>query len=150
MAMDRARSRRLRPFHARNLLMSTVGILIIDDDPEFRETFREALQLAGFEVVEAENGAAALAALERHAIGLVITDILMPGMDGIDVIHTIRQRSPALKVIAISGGNGRRGVPSLTMASQMGADRVLKKPFGARELVAAVEELLELPPDRAD
>lgn len=146
MATNRPRPGRHAPVRLRNLPGLSSCILIIDDDLEFRETFREVLDLAGFEVVAVENGVAALVALEQHAVSLVITDILMPGMDGIDVIHSVRRHNPGIKMIAVSGGNGNRGVPSLTMASQVGADRVLKKPFGAHELIAVVRELLDTPP----
>ena len=145
MATDRSRWGGVAPVHLRKFLTLNSSILIIDDDLDFRETFRDVLELAGFEVVAAEDGEAAMVALEQHGVSLVITDILMPGMDGIDVIHAIRQRNPGLKVIAISGGNGNsRGMPSLTMASQIGADRVLKKPFGARDLIDMVRDLLDV------
>jgi two-component system response regulator FlrC len=150
MATDRSRWGGDLPVHLRKFLTLNNSILIIDDDLDFRETFRDALELAGFDVIAAEDGEAALVALEQHGVSLVITDMLMPGMDGIDVIHAIRQRNPGLKVIAISGGNANsRGVPSLIMASQIGADRVLKKPFGARDLIDMVRELLESPPPLA-
>jgi two-component system response regulator FlrC len=150
MATDRSRWGGDLPVHLRKFLTLNSSILIIDDDLDFRETFRDALELAGFDVIAAEDGETALVALEQHGVSLVITDMLMPGMDGIDVIHAIRQRNPGLKVIAISGGNANsRGVPSLAMASQIGADRVLKKPFGARDLIDMVRELLEAPPPLA-
>jgi len=150
MAMDRSRWGGAVPVHVRKFLILESSILIIDDDLDFRETFRDALELAGFHVVAAEDGEAAMVALEQHGVSLVITDMLVPGMDGIDVIHAIRQHNPGLKVIAISGGNGNSGgMPSLTMASRIGADRVMKKPFGARDLIDAVRELPDTAPPMA-
>jgi DNA-binding NtrC family response regulator len=149
MATDRSRAGRGLPLGPRRFLVLSSCILIIDDDPDFRETFGEALKRADFDVVLAADGEEALAAMERYAVSLVITDMLMPGMDGIDVIHAIRQRNPGLKVIAVSGGSVSRGTPSLTMASQVGADRALRKPFGARRLVWLVRELLDTPPPAA-
>ena len=146
MATNRPRPGSQVPIRLRSFPELSGCIVIIDDDLEFRETFREVLELAGFEVVAVENGVAALVVLEQHAVSMVITDILMPGMDGIDVIHSIRRHNPSIKVIAVSGGDGARGSPSLTMASQVGADRVLKKPFGAHDLIATVRELLDAPP----
>jgi len=140
------RSRAGLPLGSRRFLVLSSCILIIDDDPDFRETFAEALKRADFDAVSVADGEAALAAMEQHAVSLVITDMLMPGMDGIDVIHAIRKRNPALKVIAVSGGATNGSIPSLTMASRMGADRVMRKPFGARRLVWLVRELLDTPP----
>lgn len=150
MATDRSRRGGVLPVHLRKFLTLNSSILIIDDDLDFRETFLEVLEHAGFQVVAVEDGEAAMAALAQHSVSLVITDILMPGMDGIDVIGAIRQRNPGLKVIAISGGNGNsRGLPSLTMASQIGADRVMKKPFGAHDLIDMVRDLLGMAPPMA-
>jgi DNA-binding response OmpR family regulator len=151
MATHRSRAGRSLPVGSGKFLVLSSCVLIIDDDPDFRETFAEALRRAALDVVSAPDGETALVALEQHAVSLVITDMLMPGMDGIDVIHLIRRRNPGVKVIAISGGRSMSGgVPSLTMASQIGADRVLRKPFGARHLVAVVRELLDAPPPAAD
>jgi DNA-binding response OmpR family regulator len=146
MATHRSRAGRGLPLRPGKFLVLSSCVLIIDDDPDFRETFGEALRLADFDVVLAADGEAALVALEQHAVSLVITDMLMPGMDGIDVIHAIRRRNPGVKVVAVSGGRMSGGLPSLTMASQIGADRVLRKPFGARHLIAVVRELLDTPP----
>jgi CheY-like chemotaxis protein len=118
-------------------------ILLIDDDDLLRDTLAQMLQLDGHQVSEAADGQQGL---DRHATGrfdLVITDVLMPRVDGAKVIASLRQRDPGLPIIAISGGR-RVLTPafSLQSASLAGASLELAKPFGRGELREAVKRAL--------
>lgn len=121
-------------------------ILIIDDDPLVRTTLRAMLQGAGHEVLEAEDGDDGLALFDAHRPALVITDIIMPRREGIEIILTLRRTAPAVRIIGISGGGAKdhdnSGTEYLDMARKLGADRVLSKPFSAKELLSTVTELV--------
>ncbi|MGE0733225.1 MAG: response regulator [Alphaproteobacteria bacterium] len=117
-------------------------VLLIDDETLVLATLSAALRDAGHEVVEARDGRRGLAALAEQPVDLVVTDILMPERDGIEVILEIRMRWPRLKIIAISGGDPNDGYDYLPISKRLGADRTMTKPFLPAELVAAVDELL--------
>lgn len=114
-------------------------VLVIDDDPLVRATLRAILDAAGFEVVLASDGLDGLAEFKRRRADLVITDIVMPDMEGIETIRQLRAHEPPVPILAISGGG--RGVPLdyLRMAQQLGATASLSKPFEADEFLAAVD-----------
>lgn len=119
------------------------NILLIDDDELLRDTLVQMLELDGHRVTEAADGQQGL---DRHAQGrfdLVITDVLMPGVDGAKVIASLRQQDLQLPIIAISGGR-RVLTPafSLQSASLAGATLELAKPFGRSELREAVSTAL--------
>lgn len=116
-------------------------ILLIDDEDLVRSTLRYALERAGHGVSEAGNGREGMSALEGGDIDLVITDILMPEMEGIETIRAAKKARPDLKVIAMSGA-AVGAVDFLHLAARLGADEVLRKPFGARALIEAVERCL--------
>ena len=99
----------------------------------------------GHTVIEAGNGIDGLAVLPASGVELVITDIVMPGKEGIEVIMEIRRLYPQLKVIAISGGGRVGPTDYLRIASYLGAARVLAKPFSNEDLLTAVNELLPPP-----
>ena len=118
------------------------SVLVMDDDGAIRELIREALERVGHRVVEAENGTHGLRALAAERFDLVITDILMPDGEGIETIRAIRMQSRPVPILAISGGGPHRQLDYLHVAEVFGADRSLAKPFRARELLRAVEDLL--------
>jgi DNA-binding response OmpR family regulator len=120
-------------------------ILVIDDDHLVRFTIRTALEQAGHAVVEAEDGARGLSAFDAGPFDLVITDLLMPEKEGVETVREIRQRSSAVKILAVSGGGMMKMLDYLTMAEAFGADRSLAKPFTSRQLVQIVSELLAPP-----
>ncbi len=120
-----------------------VRVLLIDDDERARTTIRKMLEGAGYEVAEAENGKVGLAVLaESPDFDVVVTDIIMPEREGIETIKEIRDTYAHIKIIAISGG-GRMGYFSfLEHAESLGAQRTLRKPFKAGEIVGAIREVL--------
>ena len=118
------------------------AILVVDDQKELRAVVGRVLTEAGYEVAEAEDGDAALAAFRAHPPALVITDIVMPGKAGIEVIATMKRERPEVKVLAISGGGRTHVMDFLAIARKVGADAALEKPFRKSDLLARVAELL--------
>ncbi len=118
-------------------------ILLIDDDRDLRTMLSRALTRFGYAVVEAENGREALVRLESATFHVVVTDIIMPDMEGIELILKLHRSHPALPIIAMSAG-GRIGPDSyLSLAKRSGAVHTLVKPFGIDEFIAAVKSVLE-------
>ncbi len=117
-------------------------ILVIDDNPEFRDILRSHLEANGHRTVLAGDGEQGLALLEREAIDIVLTDILMPQRDGLEVLRETRRRWPGLPVIAISGGGWIKATELLGMAERLGADKVLQKPVRRDDLIRAVDDAL--------
>lgn len=117
-------------------------ILIIDDEEQIREMLGQMLTREGYEVVHADNGKEGMKVCRGQKVDLIITDIIMPEKDGIEMILELRHDFPHLKVIAISGG-GRLGPDGyLEMAQKLGAHRTFFKPFNRKEILDAVQELL--------
>jgi two-component system response regulator (stage 0 sporulation protein F) len=117
-------------------------ILIIDDQDSLRAMLRLVLERANYDVEEARNGQEGLQSLETATYDLIITDILMPGVKGPEVITELRHKAPAGKIIAMSGGGQTGNVNLLDLAAELGACRVLRKPFDLHELLAIVKEEL--------
>lgn len=119
-------------------------ILLVEDDDAVREILRKALVSEGHTVDEAPNGELALAAHRRQASDLVITDLVMPEKDGLEMIIELRRMDPAVKIIAMSGGGRTLGPGQLYLESArlFGAHRLLSKPFTAAALLKAVSDLL--------
>ncbi|NGZ28821.1 MAG: response regulator [Magnetococcales bacterium] len=117
-------------------------ILIIDDEIPVRVYLRQILE-GVHEVLEAANGKVGLRLYWEHMPDLVITDILMPEKDGVEVIMELVDQAPGVKIIAISGGG--RGLDAnfnLRVAQDFGALRALAKPFTRREVLDLVNDLL--------
>ena len=119
------------------------SILIVDDDIIIKEILEQFLTIKGHQVVCAKNGNEAMKVVERQTIDLVITDILMPEMDGYELIRKLRKQPSSPKIIAISGGTVSQGAAALLdTALLMKADIILQKPFGSAAINDAVMELL--------
>ncbi|HXQ53540.1 MAG TPA: response regulator [Stellaceae bacterium] len=117
-------------------------ILLVDDNAELRRTVGRMLTASGHEVLEAGNGNEAMRHLEGAAPALVITDLIMPGKEGIETIIDIRRRGIVTKILAMTGSDPADKGIYLDAASKLGADAVLRKPFRAAELKAIVDRLL--------
>jgi CheY-like chemotaxis protein len=115
-------------------------ILLVDDDPDTREAGLRILDKAGYDVVTAAHGKEALNLLVRQPVDLVITDVVMPEMDGLELIKELQQRMPAIPILAMSGELGDR---FLKIATALGARATLPKPFSVGDLREAVDALLK-------
>jgi CheY-like chemotaxis protein len=115
-------------------------ILVIDDDPGFRTLLERMLRSAGHEVIVAADGAEGLQKLGNATPHLVITDLYMPKMDGVEMIGHLRRFNPHIPVIAISGKSSSSGM--LSVAQNLGAVAMLEKPFSMQDLLAAVHKAL--------
>ncbi len=127
-------------------------IIVIDDEGDIRIVVAEVLKRAGHEVQTASDGGEGLAILAADGADLVITDIIMPGMDGISVMREVRKTHPGIPIIVISGGGNIAPMeyePSaisttayLASATEAGANITLTKPFEREDLLNAVGQLL--------
>jgi two-component system OmpR family response regulator len=113
-------------------------ILIVDDDPAIRDVVRFALTRAGFEAVEAADGPAALDAFAAAAPDLVVLDVLLPGLDGIEVCRELR-RCSSVPILFLSS---KEDEVDRVVGLELGGDDYIGKPFSPRELVARVRALL--------
>lgn len=118
-------------------------VLVIDDDPLSRDYVAQILLAGGHSVEMAENAEQGLAAFQTRPIDLIITDMVMPGTDGVELITNLLKSRPNLPVIAMSGAPDSAAY--LYLASYLGAGMVLTKPFAANAMLAAVTEALKKP-----
>ena len=122
------------------------SILLVDDDEQLRTMLSEVLRRAGHQVREASDGNQGLRLYEIQPSDLIITDLVMPGEEGLGMIRKLKRLHPEVKIIAISGG-GRIGPLSkqdyLKMARMLGAQIVLTKPFSNQEILDAVNNMLQ-------
>lgn len=117
-------------------------ILLIDDMAGVRRAVTGMLQRAGYTVTAAENGASGLEILKGRRFDLVITDILMPELDGSEVLFQLTAMPNRPKVIAISGGGAGVSADTALRTARFKADAFIAKPFEAEELLAAVHKVL--------
>ena len=113
-------------------------ILVVDDNKEIVYSISELLKYEGFEVVKAYDGMQALEAMEKHSVDLILLDVMMPGMDGFQVLQKIREKNnvPVLMLTAKSDEEDK------VSGLRLGADDYLTKPFGINELMARVNSLI--------
>jgi len=116
--------------------MSTV--LVVDDEPVVREIVVRYLEREGYRTLEADDGEAARRLLERHDASLVVLDLMLPGMDGLDLCRWIRGRSQLPVIMLTARGEEADRIVGL----ELGADDYVTKPFSPRELVARVGSVL--------
>jgi DNA-binding response OmpR family regulator len=119
-----------------------VRVLLIEDNPLARASVEHALKSVGYEVSTANDGRQGVALFRKMRQDLVITDILMPGQEGVETILELRRMEPGLPVLAISGGWGNDGPDLLKMVSRLGATETLQKPFDKQALLTAVRKCL--------
>ena len=117
-------------------------ILIVDDDTVVRRALRKVLERDGHTLVEAENGRVGLQLMGEKPADLVLADLFMPVMDGLEFISKLQQSHPDTRVVAISGSTYERRPRFLEIAGRMGNVRTLTKPVDAEELIAVVREML--------
>lgn len=117
-------------------------VLIIDDDPALLRLMAMAFTAEGYATVAAENGRCGVRMATAHRPDLVVTDIVMPDIEGIGAIRAIKQGQRPPKVIAISGAGRGRGADYLSWAQHLGADAVLAKPFRMSELMKVSKSVI--------
>jgi DNA-binding NtrC family response regulator len=118
-------------------------VLVIDDDLQLRKLLCKILKKnQNYEVHDAENGEEGLEIIRTMSIDLVVTDIFMPGEDGIGTIMEICDNFPEVKIIAISGGGNVKDVDFLQLASCLGAQKIFQKPFDTKVFLSTVHEIL--------
>jgi CheY-like chemotaxis protein len=113
-------------------------ILLIEDDQAQREILRLILEKLGHAVIEASDGHDGLTRYAREGADLVLTDLIMPGMEGLETIQEFRLRYPGVKIIAMSGGARVGAQDYLKVAQRFGAARILAKPFSREDLMEAI------------
>jgi DNA-binding response OmpR family regulator len=117
-------------------------VLVIDDDPDMVESLAMMLGDHGFPVLTANDGVRGLEMFREYKPAVVLTDILMPEQDGIEVIMTMRRERPGVKIIAISGSGRIGSTDFLTMARKLGADAAFEKGRNASELLELLKAML--------
>ena len=114
-------------------------ILIVEDDDNFRSMLRQMLERSGFGVIEAEDGLVGGRLYREKRPDLVLTDLIMPNKEGIELIVELRKDFPDIRIVAYSGGASFSPDPFLDAAIDLGAKCTLRKPFEQEDLIAAVE-----------
>ena len=117
-------------------------ILLIEDDRALRKALRLALEKLGHTVCEADDGREGLKVFVAEPADLVITDMIMPEMEGVETIRALRRLEPMLQIIAITGGGRGTADGYLRLAAQFGAAKVFTKPFELADLCTAASQLL--------
>ena len=112
-------------------------IMVIDDEPSIRGLLREVLERSGHKVVEAKDGREALDLYQKHKADLLIMDLLMPEVDGLEVTLQLTREYMDTKIIAMTGAQGDRNF--LDIARLFGAHQTFEKPFDLKEMLKAVE-----------
>lgn len=121
-------------------------VLVIEDNDDFRNLTLRWFQSYGIEAEGAANGARGLALQRARPADVIVTDIFMPEMEGIETIHDLRKEFPAAKIIAMSGRDPMMKFDVFQVAREIGAVKTFKKPFRFEELVSAVRELAKASP----
>ncbi|MBF0622393.1 MAG: response regulator [Magnetococcales bacterium] len=120
------------------------NILVIEDDTPVLKLICQILESDGYSVLSAKDGEEGIALFHENSIDLIITDMLMPNKDGVEVILEIKELLADVGILAISGGGrGMDARLSLQIAKEFGAVETLAKPFSRQELLDAVSVLLE-------
>jgi CheY-like chemotaxis protein len=117
-------------------------IMIVDDDQQILRLLTEIIGNEGHQVLSAVDGEQAFQEFQNQPVDLVITDLLMPNKEGLELIQELRGIKPDLKIIAYSGGGQMQPDNYLDFAKGMGANRVFSKPIPIKKLTTAVAELL--------
>ena len=115
------------------------SVLVIDDDHGILRMIERMLAGTDYHCLTFDDAQTALETLSHQAVHLIITDIIMPGMEGIEVILNLRAMFPKLPIIAMSGGGRSDRADVLHLAQQLGASRIVPKPFTRAELLTAID-----------
>jgi DNA-binding NtrC family response regulator len=127
-----------------------IRVLVVDDDDAFRQTVCDLLANGDFEILSAESGAKSFAVLRNQPVDIVLTDIVMPDEDGLEIVRKINKMNPAPKIVAMSGGGRIAATDYLKMAKLMGASATIPKPFKQQQLVDLLQQVFSSPSKRAE
>jgi len=121
---------------------SRTRVLVIEDNNDLRSLIQTYLEEEGFEVVAAADGREGLQRQRSDPSEIVVTDIFMPGKEGIETVFDLKREFPATRIIVMSGGPSLvRGMDYLGLARELGAAKTLAKPFTMKQLADAVREV---------
>lgn len=112
--------------------------LVVDDDLSYRLFMRQFLELAGFAVIVESDGRHALRRLDEAPVAVLVTDLIMPEIEGLELIEIVKRGFPQIRVVAVSGEGAGGNGGYLRVARLFGADATLRKPFSGSELIDAV------------
>lgn len=112
--------------------------LVVDDDLSYRLFMRQLLELAGFAVIIETNGRLALRRLREQKVAVLVTDLVMPEIDGLELIELVKRGFPDTRIVAVSGGGPQQDGAYLRIGRLVGASATLQKPFSGSELIEAV------------
>ena len=119
-------------------------ILVIDDEPSYCRILTQILEASDYKVRTTLSGEEGVRLYREEPADLVIVDIFMPKMDGLEVIHNLKEEFPDVKLIAVSGGGSLEMTDCLQVAKELGAQRVFQKPVRSKLLLQTIEELLDV------
>jgi len=117
-------------------------ILVVDDDDMMREFVKELLRANNYTITEADNGKAGLKEFRENTPDLVITDIIMPEMEGISFIRELRSYNKDIPIIAMTGNVHGRMEEYLDISAKLGADEILRKPIKSQQFLEAINKLI--------
>src|SRR5260221_5547501 len=123
-----------------NLMSSKISILLVEDEENLHEALKLNLELEGYEITSAFDGTQALKAIQQEYFDLVILDVMLPGIDGINVTETIRVQNNTVPILMLSAKNTSA---DRILGLKKGADDYLNKPFNLEELLLRVQKLIE-------
>jgi DNA-binding NtrC family response regulator len=127
-------------------MLEETRVLIVDDDECMREFLVDGLELAGMIVESACDGEEAMRLIDEKPVDVVLTDLVMPGREGIETIQELKRTYPKVSIVAMSGAGF--GDKYLTVARQLGAQQTLEKPFSIQAALLAIEAAITAAPSR--
>lgn len=117
-------------------------VCVIDDDASVRRTLCSQLEAAGFQTIDAAEGESGIAMIRKHQPAVAVVDIIMPEREGLSTIKELKDKHPATRILAISGGGIGEADRYLQFALNLGADDTLLKPFRAAQFIERVQRLV--------
>ena len=118
-------------------------VLVVDDDREIRAALRHILEHAKHHVLEAKHGREALCIVDQHVPDIMLLDIMMPEMDGIETLLEMKRRECRIPVVAMPVSGTTKGSWSADVIKTLGADEILEKPFTPEEVETIVDRIIE-------
>jgi DNA-binding NtrC family response regulator len=119
-------------------------ILIIDDEPQMRSMLKKMFEREGFDVTTASDGEKGIKTFKKNPADLIITDLIMPEKEGIELIMEFKKDYPDVPILAMSGGGRNSPDTYLNISKRLGAYAVFEKPIEKKELLAVIKKALKL------